>query len=199
MNQFAFWSRVSGSWSYLEAALRRRRGHRGTFDAAVLPWPGCPTTRSQPPSTRGCPDTSRTRRGGPACAGPSTAWTICGSRRLPTLSLPRTSARMDRGHALDGAPGARGPSELPTLITATAEDLESISPLVRKTSLPSPRENDTLSFTLSLHRERTDLLQLVHGDLVDLRVELALPDLLARDAPVVLGHRRARLRGHLRS
>ena len=28
----------------------------------------------------------------------------------------RSPARMDRGHALDGAPGARGPSELPTLI-----------------------------------------------------------------------------------
>ncbi len=41
---------------------------------------------------------------------------------------------MDRGHALDGAPGARGPPELPALIphTVTAEDLESISPLVKK-------------------------------------------------------------------
>ena len=44
-----------------------------------------------------------------------------------------------------------------------------------------------------------DLLQLVHGDLVDLRVELALPDLLATDAPVVLGHGSSRLGGHLRT
>ena len=66
----------------------------------------------------------------------------------------RPPARMDRGHALDGAPGARGSPELPTLITVTAEDLESISPLVRKagralSSLPSPRKK----FHVSLHRE----------------------------------------------
>ena len=62
-----------------------------------------------------------------------------------------------------------------------------------------PRKNDTLvSRYRYTGRERT-LLQLVHGDLVDLRVELALADLLARDAPVVLGHRRARLRGHFRT
>ena len=125
---------------------------------------------------------------------------------------------MDRGHAVDGAPGARGPSELPTLITATAEDLETISPLVIKlveqpvaNPLPLESKNDilvdgvrgalrVLSFTLPLHRESEDLLlQLVHGDLVDLGVELALPDLLARDAPVVLGHRRAGLGRHLRT
>ena len=65
----------------------------------------------------------------------------------------RPPARMDGGHALDGAPGARGSPELPTLIvTVTAEDLESISPLVRKagralSSLPcSPTKNSSFTY-----------------------------------------------------
>ena len=73
----------------------------------------------------------------------------------------RPPARMDRGHALDGAPGAGGSPELPALIpiTATAEDLESISPLVIKLveqpvanhlSLPShQRINTTYSLMAS--------------------------------------------------
>ena len=84
----------------------------------------------------------------------------------------------------------------------TAEDLESISPLVRKTgralsSLPSPRKN--FHFIVTQGESEDLLLQLVHGDLVDLRVELALADLLATDAPVVLGHGRAGLGRHLRA
>ena len=83
----------------------------------------------------------------------------------------------------------------------TAEDLESISQLVRKTgralsSLPSPRKNFHVIVTQG---EKDLLLQLVHGDLVDLRVELALADLLPTNPPVVLGHGRAGLGGHLRS
>ena len=86
-------------------------------------------------------------------AGVAHAFEVYAHLRNPRSPIDnRPPARMDRGHALDGAPGARGPSELPTLITATAEDLESISPLVRKTgralsSLPLVR------ITLSLHRE----------------------------------------------
>ena len=118
----------------------------------------------------------------------------------------RPPARMDRGHALDGAPGARGPSELPTLGSPPHRDSrrsEKHLPAREKTGralsslpLPSPRKNFHVIVTQG---EKDLLLQLVHGDLVDLRVELALADLLPRDAPVVLGHRRARLRGHLRS
>ena len=57
-----------------------------------------------------------------------------------------------QGHALDGASGASGSPELPTLIvTVTAEDLESISPLVIKLveqpspiPLPQKSKNDIL-------------------------------------------------------
>ena len=124
--------------------------------------------------------------------------------RLAPLAHIEFATDVDRGHALDGAPGARGPSELPTLIhhrdgRRSGKHLPAREKSWSSTVIP-PLPPSMLSFTLSLHRESEDLLlQLVHGDLVDLRVELALADLLARDAPVVLGHGSSRLRGHLRT
>ena len=77
-------------------------------------------------------------------------------------------------------------------------------PLARRLELAKSAEKPVsagvhLISRIVTQRGEDSLLQLVHGDLVDLRVELALADLLATDAPVVLGHRRARLGGHLRS
>jgi hypothetical protein len=131
---------------------------------------------------------------------------------------------MDRGHALDGAPGARGSPELPTLIIRyrdgrrSGKHLPARDKAGRAAVAPSPPKVKTtyvmasgapdaiaathvLSFTYRYTgRERGDLLlQLVHGDLVYFAIELALADLLPTDAPVVLGHRRAGLGGHLRT
>ena len=113
----------------------------------------------------------------------------------------REVARVPRAGTLIDRPVWRQFAFWNIRVLVPAEDLESISPLVRKTgralsSLPSPRKNFHVIVTQG---EKDLLLQLVHGDLVDLRVELALADLLATDAPVVLGHRRARLGSHFRA